>query len=70
MIEEIEEISLWDLHAIPQNAIEDMFQNWNKRWEQCINSGGEYFEGDKSYYVVSLAINVLKNSFFLGRPYI
>jgi transposase len=43
--EEIEEISLWDLRAIPQNA----FQNWKKRQEQCINSRGEYFEGDKSY---------------------
>jgi transposase len=41
----IEEISLRDLHAIPQNA----FQNWKKRWERYINSGGEYFEGDKSY---------------------
>jgi hypothetical protein len=43
-IEETEEISLRDLHAIPQNA----FQNWKKR-KRCINSGGGYFEGDKSY---------------------
>jgi hypothetical protein len=45
MIEEIEENSLWDLHAIPQNK----FQDWKKRWKQCIDSEGEYFEGDKSY---------------------
>jgi len=43
-IEEIKENSLPDLRAIPQNA----FQNWKKRWERCINSRGEYFEGDKS----------------------
>jgi transposase len=42
-VEEIEENSLQDLHAIPQN----MFQDWKKRWERCIKSGGEYFEGDK-----------------------
>jgi len=42
-VEEIEENSIWDLCAIPQNA----FQNWKKRWEWCIKSGGEYFEGDK-----------------------
>jgi hypothetical protein len=44
-MEEIEEISPRDLLAFPQNA----FQNWKKRWERHINSGGEYFEGDKSY---------------------
>jgi hypothetical protein len=27
-IEEIEEISLWDLCAIPQNVFQDAFQNW------------------------------------------
>jgi transposase len=44
-IEELEENSLPDLSAMPQNAI----QNWKKRWKRCIDSGGEFFEGDKSY---------------------
>jgi hypothetical protein len=44
-IEEPEENSLRDLCAIPQIA----FQNWKKRWKRCIDSGGEYCEGDKSY---------------------
>ena len=35
------------LRAIPQNTFQDSFQNWKKRWEQCIKSGAEYFEGDK-----------------------
>jgi len=43
-IEEIKENSLQDLRAILQNT----FQNWKKHWERCINSRGEYFEGDKS----------------------
>jgi len=47
-IEEIKENLLQDLHAIPQNMFQDAFQNWKKRWEWCINSRGEYFEGDKS----------------------
>jgi len=52
MVEEIEENSIWDLRAIPQNT----FQNWKKpKW--CIKSGGEYFEGDKFDQVVSKAIN-------------
>jgi len=55
--EEIEENSIRDLHAILQNTFQDAFQNWKKRWEQCIKSGGEYFEGDKFDWVVSQAIN-------------
>ena len=47
-VEEIEENLLQDLGAIPQNTFQDAFQNWKKRWERCINSRGEYFEGDKS----------------------
>jgi len=43
-VEEIEENSIRDLRTIPQNT----FQNWEKKsWEWCIESGGEYFEGDK-----------------------
>jgi hypothetical protein len=43
-LEEIEENSLQGLRAVPQNV----FQNWKKQ-KRCIDSGGEYFEGDKSY---------------------
>ena len=25
----------------------DAFQKWKKRWERGIESGGEYFEGDR-----------------------
>jgi len=46
-VEEIEENSMRDLRAVPQNTFQDAFQNWKKRWERCVKSGGEYFEGDK-----------------------
>jgi len=46
-VEEIEENSLRDLRTILQNTFQDAFQNWTKRWERCIKSGGLYFEGDK-----------------------
>jgi len=45
-VEEIEENSIRNLRAIPQNTFQDSFQNWKKRSERCIKSGGEYFEGD------------------------
>ena len=46
-IEEVEENWTRGLRAIPQNKFQDAFQKWKKRWERCIKSGGEYFEGDK-----------------------
>ena len=59
-VEEIEENSIRDLRAIPQNTFQDAFHNWKKRWERCIKSGGEYFEGDKFDLVVSKSINKKK----------
>jgi transposase len=47
-VQEIKENSLEDLRAIPKNAFQDCFRKWKKRWERCINSQGEYFEGDKT----------------------
>ena len=65
MVEEIKENLLQDLRAIPQNT----FQNWKKRWERCINSRGEYFEGEKSDYVVSTEKNKKKKVRYLfGLP--
>jgi len=46
-VEKIEENSIRDLRAVPQNTFQDEFQKWKKRWERCMKSGEEYFEGDK-----------------------
>jgi hypothetical protein len=48
-IEDIEENSPRNLRNIPQHAFQDAFQNWKNRWKGCVDSGGEYFEGDESY---------------------
>jgi len=45
-VEEIEENSIRDLRAILQNTFQVAFQNWKKRWDRCIKSVEEYFEGD------------------------
>jgi len=46
-VEEIEENSIRDLRAIPQNTFQNAFQNWKKHWKRSIKSGWDYFEGDK-----------------------
>jgi hypothetical protein len=39
-IEEIKGNSQRDLKVIQTQAFQDCFQNWKKRWERCISSGG------------------------------
>jgi len=34
------------LKAIPQNHFQNCFEWWTRRWQRCIASQGEYFEGD------------------------
>jgi hypothetical protein len=41
--DEIQKNSMKDLFAIPK----EVFQIWQKRWEQCVASEGNYFEVDK-----------------------
>lgn len=45
-IEEIERESLRVLKALPENDYAACFEDWKNRWNRCILSGGDYFEGD------------------------
>jgi transposase len=45
--DEIQKNSMRDLFAIPKEAFQKAFQNWQKRWERCVASEGNNFEGDK-----------------------
>ena len=47
-IEEIQENAIRELRAITERAFQEAFQQWKKRWEQCIASRGDYFKGDKA----------------------
>jgi hypothetical protein len=47
-IDSIKENSLADLHSIPNEAFQKCFEGWKKCWERCIQSGGDYFEGEKA----------------------
>ena len=45
--DEIQKNSTKELFAIPKEAFQKAFQSWQKRWERCVASEGNYFEGDK-----------------------
>ena len=34
------------LYSIPKEAFLKCFQQWRDRWEKCVQSQGDYFEGD------------------------
>jgi len=47
-IEEIQENAIRELRAFTESAFQEAFQQWKKRWERCISSRGDYFEGDSA----------------------
>ena len=47
-IEEIQENAIRELRAVTESAFQEAFQQWKKRWERCIASRGDYFEGDSA----------------------
>jgi len=44
--DEIQINSTKELFAIPKEAFQKAFQSWQKRWERCVASEGNYFEGE------------------------
>jgi transposase len=47
-VEAIKTNSLAHLRCIPKTAFQECFRTLKKCWQQCIQSRGEYFEGDKA----------------------
>jgi hypothetical protein len=43
---EFQENAIRELRAITESEFQEAFQQWKKRWERCIASRGNYFEGD------------------------
>jgi hypothetical protein len=34
------------LNTLTKKDFQDAFQKWQKRWDRCVRSQGDYFEGD------------------------
>ena len=47
-IEVIQENAIRELCAITESAFQEAFQQWKRRWERCIASRWDYFEGDSA----------------------
>jgi len=45
-VEEVREKTTEALKAITLQEFQNCFEQWKKRWDKCIDSQGEYFEGD------------------------
>jgi hypothetical protein len=45
-VEEIQAESQKVLKALIQKDFQDSFQSWQKLWDCCVHSQGDYFEGD------------------------
>ena len=47
-IEEIQENAIRELCAITESAFQEALQQWKKRWERCVASRWDYFEGEST----------------------
>jgi hypothetical protein len=47
-IEEVQENAIRELRAFTGSAFHEALQQWKKRWERCIASRRDYFEGDSA----------------------
>ena len=45
-VEEIQAESQAVLNAPGENDFQECFKNWQRRWDRCQASEGDYFEGD------------------------
>jgi len=45
-VDEIKENATKQLMDIPKDAFAECFEKWKERWEKCVRSQEEYFEGD------------------------
>jgi hypothetical protein len=48
-IEAIQAAAKMELTDIPKEAFTSCFQDLQKRWQQCIDCGRNYFEGDRKH---------------------
>jgi hypothetical protein len=45
-VEEIQTESQRVLDTLKEKDFQEAFQNCNRRWDRCLNAGGNCFEGD------------------------
>jgi hypothetical protein len=45
-VEEIQAEMQTVLNTLTKKDFQDAFQKWQKRWDWCVCSQGDYFEGD------------------------
>jgi len=43
-VERVKKAATDCLLGVPDDALQGAFENWVKRWNKCVNAGGEYFE--------------------------
>jgi hypothetical protein len=48
-IEAIQAAATMELTGIPKEAFTSCFQDLQKSWQQCIDCGGNYFEGERKH---------------------
>jgi len=67
-IEAIKTNSLAHLRSISKNAFQECFKTLKKCWQRCIQSRGDFFEGDKAEWLQGKTGKFLRDIF--GNSYL
>jgi len=67
-VEEVREKTTEALKAITLQEFQNCFEQWKKRWDKCIDSQGEYFEGDYTLKMFKEIYDFKKNLVIFGSP--
>ena len=67
-VEEVRPKTTEALKAITLQEFQNCFEQWKKRWNKCIDSQGEYVEGDYILKIPREIYDLKKNLVVLGPP--
>ena len=70
-VEDVRERTTEALKAIALQEFQNCFEQWKKQWDKCIDSQGEYFEGNKILEMVREIYDLKKKILVIfGSPLI
>jgi len=67
-VEEVREKMTEALKAVTLQELQNCFEQWKKQWDKCIDSQGEYFEGDKIVKMFREIYDLKKKSRYFWVP--
>ena len=67
LIQDIEAATTAHLKTLTKEDLQDCFRKWQQRWNNCVRSNGEYFEGVNGNVSFTVIIFLFKRSLYFDH---